>query len=128
MQQAVMSYDWRRGDFGAYAGFWIRSCVRRIPEQAWVLVDAGAADELVDADSEGVYETSVTRQGLVRAMEQIPDDQRRILHLRTGWDGDEPQTRSDVASKMGLSLTQVRTLERRGLATLRAHWEMAEAA
>ena len=128
IQQAVMSYDWRKGDFGVYAGYWVRSCVRRAPVQTLVLVEGVEVDKMPDAGSESVYETSVTRQGLVRALEQIPDEQRQILHLRTGWDGGKPQTRTDVASQVGMSLAKVRTLERRGLTTLRAHWEMAEAA
>jgi len=122
LQQAVMSYDWRKGSFGPYAGMWIRAAVRRINGRSWVPLD----NDVEDASTTGWLDRSVTHDGLAQVLELVPTSQRQVLCLRSGWNGP-PLTLRDTADRLGVTVAKVRHLERSGLATLRQHW-MAEAA
>jgi len=124
LQQAVMSYDWRKGTFGPYAGMWIRAAVRRVSARSWVPLDEVDAEDL---DVTRWYERSLTHTGLAQMMDLIPRGQSDVLRLRSGWDG-RPLARAQIASQLGLSVSKVRRLESAGLAAVRQHWEVAEAA
>lgn len=124
LQQAVMSYDWRKGPFGPYAGMWVRAAVRRIGPQGWVPIEHM---DVEDPTPLRECESSVTNEGLAQVLDLIPTSQRTILRMRNGWDG-EPRTRKEIADEMGLSLAKVRYLERTGLESLRTLWDEAEAA
>ena len=124
LQQAVMSYDWRKGPFGPYAGLWIRAGVRRITRQSWVSLDDV---ELEDESSRAVLDRSLTRQGLGQVLSLIPPSERAVLRLRAGWSG-QPQSRQATASQLGLTVARVRRLERSGLDTVRQCWALGQAA
>jgi len=124
IQQAVMSYDWRKGPFGPYAGMWVRAAVRRIGPQGWVLTD-----QLDQEDPAPIQEceASVTSEGLAQVLQLIPRPQREVLRMRNGLDG-APRTRKDIADELGLSVAKVRYLERTGLESMRTMWDQAQAA
>ena len=124
LQQAVMSYDWRKGAFGPYAGMWVRSTVRRVNTTNWMPIDQV---EVEDPTPSQACDRSVTHDGLAQVLELIPSSQRKVLRLRTGWDG-QPHSRRDVAVQLGMTVSKVRHLERVGLESMRRHWETLEAA
>jgi len=122
IQQAVMSYDWRKGPFGPYAGMWVRAALRRIGPRGWVPLGT-----LEVEDPHQDCEASLTQEGLAQVLRLIPATQQEVLRMRTGWDG-HPRTRKDIASHMGVSISKVRYLERVGLESMRTLWDEAEAA
>ncbi|MCL2735306.1 MAG: sigma-70 family RNA polymerase sigma factor [Propionibacteriaceae bacterium] len=124
LNHAVMSYDWRKGPFGPYAGMWVRAAVRRIGPRGWVSLDKVDVEDKVGS---AAYDRSVVREGLAQVLSLIPSAQRDVLRLRNGWDG-RPRTRKDVAGELGLTVSKVRHLERVGLEAVRQHWEVVEAA
>jgi RNA polymerase sigma factor (sigma-70 family) len=124
LQQAVMSYDWRKGPFGPYAGMWIRAAVRRKDPRAWVSLEQV---EVVDTASVGALAHHETRQGLDRALAAIPRYQGEVVRLRTGWQGRALSLR-ETAGQLGVSVAQVRLWERDGLQALRDRWRVADAA
>ncbi|MDR0417663.1 MAG: sigma-70 family RNA polymerase sigma factor [Propionibacteriaceae bacterium] len=122
LEQALRRYDYRRGRFGPYAAFWIRSALRRVPAPA----AAPLPDDLVDEGPVRRIEGRVTRQALGRSLAGLPKDERRVVRLRHGWDG-EPASLTQVAARLDLSIAKVRRLESQGLARLRRQW-LTEAA
>ena len=122
LQQAVMSYDWRKGSFGPYAAMWIRAAVRRVAPRRWAPLDA----DVEDRRTTGSIDNSVTREGLAQALDLIPRRERQVLRLRSGWEGP-PLTLRDTADRLGMTVSQVRHIERSGYDAMRQHW-MAEAA
>ncbi len=55
-----------------------------------------------------------------RVLDQLESEQARVLRLRYGLVTGEPVDVGEIASRLGVSLSTVRRLERRGLASLRA--------
>jgi DNA-directed RNA polymerase sigma subunit (sigma70/sigma32) len=119
-----MKYDWRKGGFGPYAGMWIRSAVRNNRSRPWVTLDQV---EIVDMSVEQGMEQAVVHEGLTRVLNLMDPRQSQVLRLRTGWEG-RPRTRKTIATELGLTIAQVRHLEKQGLETARFHWEQAQAA
>ena len=124
LQQALMCYDHKKGPFGPYAAMWIRAGVRRAKSRPWAHLET---DQIEDTYLTPIYDQSVTRTGLAQVLRQVPSAERQVLQWRTGWEG-QPMTRKDIASRMGVTISRVRHLERRGLEFLRERWVEAEAA
>ena len=82
----------------------------------------------VDGDPEEEVGASMRVEALRRALENLPERQRRVLLLRFGLDGEGPMTLEKVGEVVGLSGERVRQIERDALARLAAAREMAEAA
>src|SRR5579864_2618773 len=77
--------------------------------------------DLIPSDAPGPeerVETSLRRTALSRALEALPERERRVLKLRFGIDGDEPTPLREAGRQLGLSAAAVRRLERRALARL----------
>ena len=77
--------------------------------------------DLIPSDAPGPeerVETSLRRTALRRALEALPERERRVLKLRFGIDGDEPTPLREAGRQLGLSADAVRRLERRALARL----------
>ena len=64
-------------------------------------------------------EESLRRQGVRRALEALPERERRILELRFGFDG-EPWTLEAIGNELDLTRERVRQLEGQALARLGA--------
>ena len=56
---------------------------------------------------------------LVRALQALNEEERQVLWLRFGLDGDDPWTLSDVGRVLNATRERVRQIEARGLAKLR---------
>ena len=78
-----------------------------------VAADREAADPFDEA------EESLRRQGVRRALEALPERERRILELRFGFEG-EPWTLEAIGNELELTRERVRQLEGQALSRLGA--------
>jgi RNA polymerase primary sigma factor len=86
-----------------------------------LFADREAADPFDEA------EESLRRQGVRRALEALPERERRILELRFGFEG-EPWTLEAIGNELDLTRERVRQLEGQALARLAALRELASLA
>jgi RNA polymerase primary sigma factor len=78
-----------------------------------LFADREAADPFDEA------EESLRRQGVRKALEALPERERRILELRFGFEG-EPWTLESIGKELDLTRERVRQLESQALARLAA--------
>jgi RNA polymerase primary sigma factor len=76
-----------------------------------LIADREASDPYLDA------EAVLRHEALCRALEEVPERQRRVIELHFGLDGD-PWTLDAIAHELGLTRERVRQIERQGLARL----------
>jgi RNA polymerase primary sigma factor len=62
---------------------------------------------------------------VVRALDELPEDERRVVRLRFGVDGEEPTPLRETGRKLGFSAEYVRTLEQKALRRLARNDELA---
>jgi RNA polymerase primary sigma factor len=74
-------------------------------------------DEGVDPVAEA--EESLRREGVRRALGDLPERERRILELRFGFDGD-PWTLEAIGRELDMTRERVRQLEAQALARMEA--------
>ncbi len=72
-------------------------------------------------------EESLRKQGVRRALDALPERERRILELRFGFEGD-PWTLEAIGHELGLTRERVRQLEAQALARLAAIRDLASVA
>jgi RNA polymerase sigma factor (sigma-70 family) len=85
------------------------------------LSDREAADPFDEA------EESLRRQGVRRALDALPERERRILELRFGFEG-EPWTLEAIGHELDLTRERVRQLEAQALARLAALRDLSSVA
>ena len=86
-----------------------------------LFADREAADPFEEA------EESLRRQGVRRALDALPERERRILELRFGFEG-EPWTLEAIGHELDLTRERVRQLEGQALSRLAALRELASLA
>jgi RNA polymerase primary sigma factor len=86
-----------------------------------LFADREAADPFDEA------EESLRRQGVRRALDALPERERRILELRFGFEG-EPWTLEAIGHELDLTRERVRQLEGQALARLAAIRDLASVA
>ncbi len=86
-----------------------------------LFADREAADPFDEA------EESLRKQGVRRALDALPERERRILELRFGFQG-EPWTLEAIGHELGLTRERVRQLEAQALARLAAIRDLASVA
>ena len=86
-----------------------------------LFADREAADPFDEA------EESLRKQGVRKALDALPERERRILELRFGFDGD-PWTLEAIGAELGLTRERVRQLEGQALQRLAALRELASVA
>ncbi len=86
-----------------------------------LFADREAADPFEEA------EESLRKQGVRRALDALPERERRILELRFGFEGD-PWTLEAIGHELGLTRERVRQLEGQALARLSALRDLASVA
>ncbi len=86
-----------------------------------LFADREAADPFDEA------EESLRRQGVRRALDALPERERRILELRFGFEG-EPWTLEAIGHELDLTRERVRQLEAQALARLSALRDLAAVA
>ena len=86
-----------------------------------LFADREAADPFDEA------EESLRRQGVRRALDALPERERRILELRFGFEG-EPWTLEAIGHELDLTRERVRQLESQALARLAAIRDLSSVA
>jgi RNA polymerase primary sigma factor len=86
-----------------------------------LFADREAADPFDEA------EESLRKQGVRRALDALPERERRILELRFGFEGD-PWTLEAIGHELGLTRERVRQLEGQALQRLAAIRDLASVA
>ena len=86
-----------------------------------LFADREAADPFDEA------EESLRRQGVRKALDALPERERRILELRFGFDG-EPWTLEAIGAELDLTRERVRQLEAQALSRLAALRELSSVA
>jgi RNA polymerase primary sigma factor len=86
-----------------------------------LFADREAADPFEEA------EESLRKQGVRKALDALPERERRILELRFGFEGD-PWTLEAIGAELGLTRERVRQLEGQALARLAAIRELSSVA
>ena len=90
---------------------------------------SGTLAELVAAEDGDVDEelvVSLESGALERALESLPEVERRVLGLRFALAGDEPASLRAVGDELGLSPTRVKQIERNALERLSRNRELQE--
>jgi RNA polymerase primary sigma factor len=88
----------------------------------------GALGDLLPSEERGPVEEVELglREETVRgALEQLPDEERRVIKLRYGIDGDAPTPLREAGRRLGMSPERVRRLEHRALERLAETREVA---
>jgi RNA polymerase primary sigma factor len=83
--------------------------------------DSGALGEFVPDERAGPSEevaVSLRDQTLREAIEELPDDERKVIQLRYGINGDEPTPLREASRRLEKKQTEVKELEERGLSRL----------
>jgi RNA polymerase primary sigma factor len=75
------------------------------------------ADEHSDDPAE-LADESLRRNAVQRALEDLPERERRILELRFGFGDEEPQSLEAIARELGITRERVRQLEGQALTSL----------
>ena len=81
------------------------------------------ADDPVDAADD-----ALRRRAVQQALKKLPKRERRIVELRFGFDGGEPETLEAIAKELGLTRERVRQLEQESLARLERELDLVRAA
>ncbi|MBA2348142.1 MAG: sigma-70 family RNA polymerase sigma factor [Solirubrobacterales bacterium] len=83
--------------------------------------DGGELGHFVPHDGPAVdeeVEQSIMAGEVSRAIAELPEPERKVVHLRFGTDGDVPRTAAQAARELGCSTREVASLEERALAKL----------
>lgn len=83
--------------------------------------ESSLGDLLAGDDGESVQaevEIDLRREALRSALDELPEEDQRVISLRYGVDDDEPRTMSQIATEMGLARGRVRQIEQRALERL----------
>ena len=83
--------------------------------------DASALGDFIPDERSGPSEevaVSLRDQTLRRAVEDLPEDERKVIRLRYGINGDEPTPLRETSRRLELKPSEVKELEERGLSRL----------
>jgi RNA polymerase primary sigma factor len=83
--------------------------------------DASALGEFIPDERSGPSEevaVSLRDQMLRRAVEDLPEDEQKVIRLRYGINGDEPTPLRETSRRLELKQSEVKELEERGLSRL----------
>jgi RNA polymerase primary sigma factor len=86
-----------------------------------------ALRDLLEGDSPPVdqeVELSLSEELLRRTVEELPETERRVIRLRYGIDGQDPQPLRETGRRLGLSAERVRQLESKALKRLARRREL----
>ena len=83
--------------------------------------DAASLGEFIPDERSGPSEevaVSLRDQTLRRAIEDLPEEERKVIRLRYGINGDEPTNLREASRRLELKQSEVKQLEERGLSRL----------
>jgi RNA polymerase sigma factor (sigma-70 family) len=127
LMRAVDGFDVHKGNrFSTYATLALmKGFARSVPEILSHRRGTSAAPEflgeLADARSTTATDSFINREQLHKLLSHLGTHERAVLHAHFGLgDRTEPATYQQVGRQLGISLRQVRQLEQRALAKMRA--------
>src|ERR671919_35820 len=131
--RAAEKFDWRRGyKFSTYATFWIRQAIQRgLANQGRTIripVHIGQRERKIAREERQPHEEveiGLRDQTVRAALDQLPEQERRVIKLRYGINGDEPTPLREAGRQLGLSPERVRRIEHKALARLAEFREVA---
>src|SRR5262249_35498961 len=83
--------------------------------------DASSLGEFIEDERTGPAEEvqlSLADQALHKAVQDLPEDERKVIQLRYGINGDEPTPLRETGRRLELKPSEVKKLEERGLSRL----------
>ncbi len=80
--------------------------------------------EGADAPVDQEVEVSLSEQLLRRTIEELPEVERKVIRIRYGINGDDPQPLRETGRRLGLSAERVRQLESKALKRLATRREL----
>jgi RNA polymerase primary sigma factor len=83
--------------------------------------DAASLGEFIQDERSGPSEevaVSLRDKALRRAVQDLPDEERKVIQLRYGINGDEPTPLREASRRLELKPSEVKQLEERGLSRL----------
>ena len=83
---------------------------------------------LIATDEPGPYEEvadTLRQEAVKRAIDELPEKERTVIHLRFGTAGEPPQTLTEIGKRLGLSSTRARELEEQALRRLSGEGSLA---
>jgi len=117
---ALPNFDWRGVPFAA----WLLRIAANVMADEWKrAAKEQVVEDLPEVGTDPNIEEVDQRARLFRAVEKLPDDQRRVVHMRFA----EGQSIREIAQELGRSEGAVKQLQFRALQTLRASVEGAHA-
>jgi RNA polymerase primary sigma factor len=87
-----------------------------------------ALGALIATDEPGPHEEvadTLRHEAVQRAIDELPDKERTVIHLRFGTAGEPPQTLTEIGKRLGLSSTRARELEEQALRRLSGEESLA---
>jgi RNA polymerase primary sigma factor len=78
-----------------------------------------------DPEPEEQVEVSLREEILRQALSELPDQERQVVSLRYGIDGDDPKTMDEIVRRLGISRDSVRKIEATALSRLARKREVA---
>lgn len=83
------------------------------------------SDEKYQSPDAGIYKRDL-RSELEEAMNSLMENERKILRMRFGFDGDDPVTLKEVGAVFGISAETVRQIESRAMGKIRQKYSQLE--
>ena len=100
----------------------VTSLDRPVGEEEETTLGALLASDATPVDEE--VQLTARDDALHRALERLPEAERRVVALRYGIDGDDPTPLREAGRRLGISSDAVRKLERKALAELAGSREL----
>jgi len=107
----------------------VREAARTVTSLDRPVGEAGdtALGDLLEGDTRAVdeeVELSLSEAVLRKTVESLPEQERRVIRLRYGIDGEDPQPLRETGRLLGISAERVRQVESRALKRLAARREI----
>ncbi len=123
IMRALQDFEPERGrNFFMFATWHIQTRVRRLLLREARRSEIPFGDMLMAENQEEHHdhlEEGESRTAIMRALSFLPDNDRRVLVMRFGFDGEEPRTFQQIGNALGISKQRAQQIEAGALRRLR---------